>query len=139
MWHHSLIFVDKHVVTTCVYSARWGLWNLEALMSSASSSLLPTLLINKHVVVGITLPYMDVLHHVVRSMTVLSIHSHFDLFVLLPMPIITFIYDCTTTRYGSLVSIIQVCKWWKVSVIATHRACPACIRVRREYFLHIMI
>ena len=32
---------------------------------------------------------------------ILSIHLHFDLFVLLPMAIITFICDCTTTRFSS--------------------------------------
>ena len=39
--------------------------------------------------------------HMQALVPVLSIHSHFDLFVLLPMAIITFIYDCTTTRFSS--------------------------------------
>ena len=54
---------------------------------------------------GITLPYMDVLQHVVCSLRLLSIHSHFDPFVLLPMAIITFICDCTTTRFSSFYNL----------------------------------
>ena len=66
-----IFLLINYVVTTCVYSAQWGVCNFRF-------SALLSLLINKHVVVGIALMYYITctLHH----NTCGWIPLHFDLF-----------------------------------------------------------
>ena len=115
MWHHSLIFVDKHVVTTCPMGSE---------KHSCPQPLPPSQIVDTVDKQTCSCGYYISLYGCITSC---GTHMQALVYTLIALP------------PGSLVSIIQVCKWWKVSVIATHTACPACIRVRREHFLHIMI
>ena len=84
-----IFLLINYVVTTCVYSAQWGLCNFRF-------SALLSLLINKHVVVGIALMYY-IIHNTCGYGW---IPLHFDLFILL--------WQMIVLPPGSLMQVVAV-------------------------------